>query len=265
MTKKQDRIMVIGCGHTGTTLVSGILHSNGYGNPDITSLFENGRLNSLNQRILEGVDVGNDEISRFFEQVEVFSKGRWVLKDPRSSETIEKLLPFMPRVFRVIYNFRNAGSTIRHLYEERVRYEPGLSDDQRMASAEDQYLRQNRAAMRFLERHPDIEFLVLDYDDLVDRKLDSILNRFIGRRLDFGFLNPRKRRSMPLDVSNEVKEQEREIRKLYHRCIVNAVLTMPDPVSVSALGNWRVRCILRLRRWFGCRRARCAASGVVGE
>ncbi len=64
------RFLVLGCGHTGTTLISGILHINGYGSFKVSRLFENTRLNDLNRRLLAGADVSEQEIQEFLAAVE---------------------------------------------------------------------------------------------------------------------------------------------------------------------------------------------------
>ena len=82
--------LILGCGHTGTTLISGILHINGYGSSKVSRLFEDEVLNDLNERILVGADVGEREIEDFLATLEKKTQGRWCLKDldcPRQSSS----------------------------------------------------------------------------------------------------------------------------------------------------------------------------------
>ncbi len=120
---RPTRFLVLGWGHTGTTLISGILHINGYGSFNVSQLFENTRLNSLNQRILDGAHVGETEIETFLAAVERRTKGRWSLKDPRLSETVGRFYAHIREPVGIIVNYRHPGPTVRSLYRERELYE----------------------------------------------------------------------------------------------------------------------------------------------
>ena len=68
-----SRFLILGCGHTGTTLVSGILHINGYGSFKISRLFENADLKLPNRgtvlvpRELELFDISGKLTNRLFQ------------------------------------------------------------------------------------------------------------------------------------------------------------------------------------------------------
>ena len=66
-----------------------------------------------------------------------------------------------------------------------------------MSSAEDEWLSRNRAALEFLDKENRSPVCIIRYDDLVDRKLDETLCRFVGRPLDMSFIRPEKRRIQP--------------------------------------------------------------------
>src|SRR5689334_12903622 len=103
--KGKRRFLVLGCGHTGTTLISGILHINGYGSFRVSRDFENTDLNRLNQKILDGVDVKDAEIREFLGAVERRSSGIWSLKDPRLSETISRFYSNIAEPVNIIVNY----------------------------------------------------------------------------------------------------------------------------------------------------------------
>src|SRR3569623_2028788 len=86
MRDEGTRFLVIGCGHTGTTLVSGILHINGYRSFEVSSLFESRALNRLNRAILSGEVPDDRPIQDFLTTLERRTGGRWSLKDPRFCE-----------------------------------------------------------------------------------------------------------------------------------------------------------------------------------
>jgi hypothetical protein len=209
-----SRFLILGCGHTGTTLISGILHINGYGSSKVSRLFEDEVLNDLNERILVGAEVGEREIEDFLATLEKKTQGRWCLKDPRLSETVEQFYRHLHEPVKVIFNFRHPGTTVRSLIKEREMHERWLTSEQMLKSSEDEWMTRNLAAMRFLERENRSPFLMVDYDDLVDRKIDATLCRFVGQPLDLSFITPSKRRSTPVPVRRELLDLYEELIRL---------------------------------------------------
>ena len=204
------RILVLGCGHTGTTLVSGILHINGFGSFSVSRLFENTRLNDLNQRILDGMNVPEAEIQDFLSKVESRTKGRWSLKDPRLSETVSRFYRHIQHPVKVILNYRHPGPTVRSLMKEKE-LEGFVEPEEIVRSAEDEWLIRNRAALEFLDTENRSPVCFIRYDDLVDRELDEMLCRFVGRPLDLSFIEPTKRRSAPIRVRQELLDLYAEL------------------------------------------------------
>jgi hypothetical protein len=210
-----NRFLVLGCGHTGTTLISGLLHINGYGSFKVSRLFENTDLNSINQRILSGAQVDEAEIRRFIAKVEKKTGGKWSLKDPRLSETVLHFYEYIPRPVKIIFNYRDPCPTVESLIKERELHESHLSPVEMLQRAEAEWLVRNRAALGFLDNDNQSPLLITRYDDLVDRKLDDILCRFVGHALDLSFIDSRKRRSSGVPVSQELVDVYHELNRRF--------------------------------------------------
>ena len=240
-----SRFLILGCGHTGTTLISGILHINGFGSFNVSRLFENTRLNDLNRRILDGQDVDDSEIGAFIAEVERRTKARWCLKDPRLSETAGRLYPRIPQPLKIILNYRHPGSTVRSLIREREEHESHLSPEEMLASAEEEWLRLNRAALAFLDLENRSPLLITRYDDLVDRGLDELVCRFVGRSLDLSFIEPAKRRSAPLSVRPELLDLYEELNGRYE-ANRSEILDTTRPVPVRRTSGRTVRTRLHV-------------------
>jgi hypothetical protein len=208
MTGRRDkgRFLILGCGHTGTTLISGIFHINGYGSFKISQDFENLDLNALNQQILSGSDVSDDDIKAFITAVEKRTGGKWSLKDPRLSETISRFYRHVSQPVRIVFNYRHPGATVRSLIKDRETYEAFLTPEQMLKSAEEEWLRRNRAILNFLDTENRSPLLMINYEGLVDRKLDQTLCRFVGHPLDLSFIEPKKRHSAPMLVNDDLLE-----------------------------------------------------------
>jgi hypothetical protein len=213
--RSKSRFLVLGCGHTGTTLISGILHVNGYGSFKISRDFENTDLNRLNQRILDGSDVTETEIRDFIAAVEKRTRGNWSLKDPRLSETISRFYGHIHEPVKIIFNYRHPGATVGSLIKDREMYEGHLTPDEMLKSAEEEWLRRNRATLEFLDKENRSPVLIVAYDDLVDRKLDELLCRFVGRPLDVSFIEPKKRHSTPMPVRQELLDLDAELNRRF--------------------------------------------------
>ena len=201
---RPTRFLVIGCGHTGTTLISGLLHINGYGSFSVSRLFENLQLNELNREILAGVPDASDRIPAFLAKVERRTNGRWSLNYPRLSQTATYFYPLVEQPVGVIFNFRDPRTTVRSLMKEREAHEPHLTHREMLRDSEDEWLGRNRAALQFLSEHDPHEVLFVSYDALVDGSLDETLCRFVGRPLDTTFISPARRRSQPVSVRSEL-------------------------------------------------------------
>ena len=244
-----ERFLILGCGHTGTTLISGILHINGYSTFNVSRLFENTRLNDLNRRILDGRGIDDSEISSFIAEVEKRTGGRWCLKDPRLSETAVRFYPYIPQPLKIILNYRHPGSTVRSLIREREEHESHLAPEEMLSSAEEEWLRLNRAALAFLDQENRSPLLIVRYDDLVDHKLDEVVCRFVGRSLDLSFIEPGKRRSVPVSVRQELLDLYEELDERFD-ANWNEILrtTSPVPVRVTSGPTIRTRAHVQANR-----------------
>lgn len=243
------RFLILGCGHTGTTLISGILHINGFGSFKVSRLFENTRLNDLNRRILDGQHVDDSQIVAFIAEVERRTNGRWCLKDPRLSETAGRFYPHIPQPLKIIFNYRHPGPSVRSLIREREEHESHLTPEEMLASAEDEWLRLNRAALAFLDQENRSPVLITRYDDLVDHELDDLVCRFVGRSLDLSFIQPAKRQSVPVSVRQELLDlyEELDDRFKVNRSEILQT-TSPVPISVASGPTTRTRAHVQANR-----------------
>jgi hypothetical protein len=211
------RFIVLGCGHTGTSLISGILHRNGFWGCDVDWHYEPLHLTELCVRILGtkgsiSAELRRD-IQKFFKTLEIQSHGRWTLKDPRLSDVIDVIAPFIPAPYKIILNYRHPANTIRHLMV--YNHEVAATDVDKRMICEAQYIRMNKNSLRFIMSHPEIPTLFVNYDDLVDRKLDHVICRFVGRQMSFGIINPGKRRSPAENINGAAMELYAELNKIY--------------------------------------------------
>lgn len=101
-----------------------------------------------------------------------------------------------------------------------------LSDEQNLAWCEDIYVKRNQNSLDFIKAHPQIPALFIHYDDLVDRKLDHVISRFVGKELNYSFVNPKKRRSKPLSlsISNEALNLYEEMLTMYRQNIFDTIV-----------------------------------------
>ena len=244
MGEKTTRFIVMGCGHTGTTLVSGILLFNGFRNYNLCGDLENRELNTLCYRILNGGEVADNEISDFLDRLEQRSGGRWSLKSPHLADVISRINPLIKKPVKIIYHVRAPGPTVAHLLNERRRNWPEVPDAQRLVSAENEWLQRNRACLSFLDGMCQSACLITDYDEIIEGKQDELLCRFVGESLDLSFVEPRKRRSSPMEVSPELIELYAEISARRFRN--NAEILQNYPVA-GAPTRSRLKPGLRLR------------------
>jgi hypothetical protein len=242
-----SRFLVVGCGHTGTTLISGILHINGYGSFDVSPQFENRRLNRLNDRLLDGSSPDEREIVDFFADVERRTGGRWALKDPRLSETIERFFPRLPHPVGIVFNFRDPGSTVDTLYRERQMFLRHMTHEEMVTDSEDEYLRRNRAVLRFMDEHGAVPVLMVNYDELVNGSMDEVVCRFVGRTLDTSFADVSLRRARPMPVRQELTDLYHELLGRYEKNRAD-ILRTSDPVPLAAHRGRTVRTRFYLTR-----------------
>jgi len=208
--------IILGCGHTGTTLISGILHINGYATNCVDNLYENTELVRINEKILKK-NIDENEIKSFFKKINKKNK-YWTLKDPRLSDTIEYLEKFIKVPVRYIYNFREPGSTVNHLIKEYN--SENMSYNDKLEASEKDWYDKNYKILNFISKLNNDEYLIINYDDLLELKLNVLLNRFFGKKLKFGYIKPKKRRSKTIEVDKKLSELYLEINKKYHESII---------------------------------------------
>ena len=234
------RFVVLGCGHTGTTLLSGIFHISGFESAQVNSLFESEPLLELDKRLLSGAGESvYAEFENFFHILEDKTKGRWCIKDPRLSLTIHKVYPLMPKPIKILYNFRDPRNTVKHLLKERERHCPDMTPSEAFADAENEYYERNKSILEFIDTHPEISYLTVNYDDLVDGKLRDVIDRFVGKRMNYTFIQPYKRKSPPIEVSHEIIALYKSIMDLYSRNLSTCILETKSfrPNRITALSN----------------------------
>ena len=201
-----SRFVILGCGHTGSTLVSGIFKISGFktiGFP--TSTFESRYINEVCNWLYER-RIGINEkytVKHMIAALEKETNGQWCIKDPLLSFLMDTIYPYINNPIKIIFNIRNPNNTVTHLIEERKKWRPDLSFVQAKKSAEMEWLRKNKAVIDFLGAN-EIPFLIIDYDDLLEKKLTDLLDRFVGKPMNYEFINPKKRRAGPSIVSDEI-------------------------------------------------------------
>ena len=246
--REENRFLVLGCGHTGTTLISGILHVNGYRSFRVSRLFENADLNDLNRRLLAGTSVEEAEIRAFLAEVEARTGGRWALKDPRLSETVGRFYRHLHEPVKIIFNYREPGAAVRSLMVEKE-LEGYRTPEEIMCAAEDEWLTRNRRVLDFLDAENRSPLCITRYDDVVDRELDEILCRFVGRPLDLSFIQPRKRRSAPLPVRQELVDFYGHLNRRFEANMSEVIhTTRPVQLKTSPRPTLRTRTYVQTNR-----------------
>lgn len=220
-----ERFVILGCGHTGTTLIGGILYMSGYGGYKASKEFERLVLNRITAHLLENSSSADwlASATDFFQRLEHRTKGRWAIKDPKLCDLLDELYPLIPKPVKVVFNYRNPRHTVSHLMKHRTT----LSDQKALESAEEEWFRRNARVLQFLSDHPDVEHLIVNYDDLVDRKLVGVIDRFVGSRLNYSFISPTKRKSPPMEVSPQLIDLYQEISALYRHNLIELLLNTP--------------------------------------
>jgi hypothetical protein len=260
------RFVVVGCGHTGTTLLSGIMHISGFKSIGTDRLFESRPLVSLNKRLLDGADQGvYADFEAYFQTLEAKTGGRWCIKDPRLSLAMHDIYPLVPQPFKVLYNFRDPRNTVTHLIKPRQKRDPQMSKEKAMAGAEGEWMERNLSVLRFLDEHPEIECLMVNYDDLVDGKLGPVVDRFVGQRLNYRIISPGRRKSPPIQVDDRLMTLYEQILTAYRANLVDCLLA-GAPLEWGCLDgptHWFQYRAYRLMR--SVRRLRARAKSVAAR
>lgn len=56
---------------------------------------------------------------------------------------------------------------------------------------------------------------LFENQDLVDRKIDNVIERFIGKKINFGFIQLKKRSSKPTIVSKKLESLYQSLNEKY--------------------------------------------------
>jgi len=255
------RFVLLGCGHTGTTLLSGIFHISGFGSIEENWLFESRPLVDLNKKVLNGADQEvYQDFAQFFQVLEDRTNVRWCIKDPRLSLTIHDIYPLIPKPIKVLYNFRDPRNTVTHLLKERERWCPEMTPAEAVDDAENEYYVRNKSILEFIDTHPEIECLMINYDDLVDGKLQEVIDRFVGKPMNYEFIQPRKRKSPSIEVDDRLMELYDRIMDLYARNLGTCILSTkslgygPTDVLFRKIEYKRYFLMKRLAESFGAKK-----------
>jgi len=226
--------IILGCGHTGTTLISGILHLNGYKTDCVDNLYENPELVRINKEILQN-NINKDRIKNFFKEINKKNK-YWTLKDPRLSDTIDILYNYIDVPVRYIYNFREPGSTVNHLIKEYKNAEMSYKD--KLKASENEWYSKNIKILNFLSKLEKNDYIIINYDDLIELKLNSIINRFIGKKLNYGFIKPKKRKSKSIKVNKKLIDLYTEINKKYEENLIFIIKNYTEITPINLIDKF---------------------------
>lgn len=202
-----SRIVVLGCGHSGSSLIAGILYFSGYKTLSYPSpTFECTVLNALNEKILEnGSKILNYINAKIYlNQIDSY-KGGWYIKDPLLPFTIQYILHDYDKTVKVIYIYRHPENNVEHLLRKKKRYHTFLNERDAIRIAEEEWLAKNKAIIRFI-RSANYPYLLVEYDKLVDKNknLISQIRNFIPKSVNFEFVNPSKRKAKKIEVREEL-------------------------------------------------------------
>jgi hypothetical protein len=103
-----------------------------------------------------------------------------------------------------------------------------LDKTEALRKSEEEYVRKNTNVIEFLRQHNDIEYIIVNYDDLVDGRLIGFIDRFVGQRLNYAFIDPKKRRSKPIEVRSELIDLFQEILELNRQNLTDLILNQPS-------------------------------------
>ncbi len=198
------RFVILGCGHSGSTLLSGLIHQAGYRSVGIpTTTYECFSLNRINEIILDMDNplLRNAIIDKFWKNLEAANPEHWVLKDP--------LFPFTYPVFharckvpiRLLFIYRNPANNVEHLVRKFSMWMDFTTEDQTKTICEHEWLQKNYLTLDFIRKHPDLPCLWVDYDELLSGNLYKTLCAYTGECLNPNFIQPRKKRAQTIVVS----------------------------------------------------------------
>ncbi len=143
---------------------------------------------------------------------------------------------------KVVFNYRHPGPTVRSLMKEKE-LEGYVTREEIVRGAEDEWLTRNRSVLEFLDGENRSPVCVVRYDDLVDRKLDETLCRFVGWPLDLSFIEPARRRSTPMPVRQELLDLYEELNDRFQANrneIARTTRLVPVKVTTrTTLRTWR--------------------------
>lgn len=220
---KTGRYVILGCGHSGTTLISGLLFFNGYKMLSVPSrTYEDYYLNRLNEKIINEKDIyfKRKNINYYLDKLEKYTIGKWVLKDPLLNFLINDYDQMIEKDYKIIYIFRKPGQVIDHLFRELKLYMNEKPEEEIKNDAINQYIYSNLNVLRFLDEFNG-EYLLLDYEELIELKNIDVLELFLGIRLDYSFVNKKLNRSKSIEVTkyvgqihNELLKKKKETEKL---------------------------------------------------
>jgi len=145
----KDPILIVGCGHSGTTILVKMLgtHSNIYPFGE-TSFLKKNKINEM--------------IKTFNKVTRSKNKLRWVEKTPRHVYDLDRAMKYMPNC-KIIIIMRHPISTIKSIYKRRGKWDIAIK----------KYINNN---MEWFN-HPDKKkFFVLKYEDLIEKTENTTKN-----------------------------------------------------------------------------------------
>jgi len=220
---KKERIIVLGCGHSGTTLLSGLLYFNGYKmlSPP-TYNFECYFLNRLNEKIL---NEKNDYFKRkniqyYIDKLEENTQGKWLMKDPLLNYLIKDYDSVIQKDYKVLFIYREPGKVINHLFNELKGYMIELADEDIMKMAKKQWINSNESVLSFL-RATKREVLLINYQDLLNYENIHYLEYFLGHKLYMNFVNKKLNRSQNIEIESEFLELYNKLEKMKKESLEN--------------------------------------------
>lgn len=198
----------MGCGHSGTTLLSGLMYFNGYKmlSPP-TYTFECYYLNRLNEKILseENIFFKRKNIQFYLDNLENYIKGKWVLKDPLLNFLIEDYDNLIKDDYKILVIYRNPGKVINHLYKALKTHISDKEDSEILEMAKKQWLYSNEKILQFINK-TNGEYYIIDYDDLLTYKHIDKLELYLGHNVNMNFVNKKLNKSKELDIESDFIE-----------------------------------------------------------
>lgn len=221
---KDKRIIILGCGHSGTTLLSGLMYFNGYRMLSVpTYHFECYFLNRLNEKILNENNnyFKKKNIRYYIEKLENHTRGKWVLKDPLLNYLIDDYDYVINNEYKILFIYREPGRVINHLFRELKEYMNEKSDDQILEMAKNQWIFSNKKILNFLNP-TDKQYFIVNYNDLLHYKHIDSLELFLNQKINMNFVNKKLNKSENISIEDELinlyekleKEKSKAIKKI---------------------------------------------------